>query len=272
MIERLRPGHLHGQVIKSLNVSGFILTEAEHEAGSRLPRHAHDNSYFCFVLRGSYNEKYGRHEIACRPSTLVFRGSWEEHEAHVLNAHTSVFVLEIAPRWIDRLREESLTITSTSQLSSAALTRLSISLNREFHKTDAAAPLAIEGLAVELLAEAVRCPATRGRTIPLWLRKARELIAEHFTASLSLTTVAAQVGIHPVHLATTFRRTYGLTIGEFVRRLRIEAACKQLAKRDLSLATIAVQAGFADQSHFSKIFKSHMGLTPAKYRKSIQTP
>jgi AraC family transcriptional regulator len=118
-------------------------------------------------------------------------------------------------------------------------------------------------------AEVARCPATVARATPTWLRHARELIAEHFAESLTLTSVAAQVGIHPVHLATTFRQVYGVTIGEFVRRLRIEAACKRLAHRDLSLVTIAVQARFADQSHFSKVFRSYVGTTPAKYRKSV---
>jgi AraC family transcriptional regulator len=86
---------------------------------------------------------------------------------------------------------------------------------------------------------------------------------------LTLAHVAAQVGVHPVHLATTFRRKYGVTVGEFVRRLRIEHACAELLKKDLPLTAIALQAGFADQSHFSKVFKSYVGTTPAKYRRSI---
>ncbi len=269
MVERLPPGRLHGHVIKSLEVSGFILTETAHDARSRLPRHAHDNSYFCFVLQGAYTEKCGKQEVVCKPSSLTFRGSGEVHEALLHDAHVRVFVLELSPRWIERLREGSLTVSSSSDFSSGALPQLSARLNREFHKTDSAARLAIEGLALELLAEAVRRPSIGIRATPPWLIQAREMIAEHFAERLTLTHVAAQVGVHPVHLATTFRQKYGVTIGEFVRRRRVEHACAELLKKDIPLTAIALQAGFADQSHFSKVFKSYVGTTPAKYRSSI---
>ena len=269
MVERLPQGHWYGRVIKSLEISGFILTETAHHAASRLPQHAHENSYFCFVLQGAYAEKSGKQEVLCKPSTLTFRGSGEVHEALVLDANVRVFQLEISPRWIERLREDSLTVSSTYQFSSGALPRLSARLNREFHKTDTAARLAVEGLALELLAEAARRPQTGTRATPLWLIQAREMIAEHFAGALTLPQIASQVGVHPVHLATTFRQKYGVTIGEFVRRLRVEHACRELLKRDLPLTAIALRAGFADQSHFSKVFKSYVGTTPARYRRSV---
>lgn len=54
VIERLRPGSFHGCITKSLRVADFILTESEFDPHSRLPRHAHENSYFCFGLQGVY--------------------------------------------------------------------------------------------------------------------------------------------------------------------------------------------------------------------------
>jgi AraC family transcriptional regulator len=269
MVERLPSGRWYGRVIKSLAISGFILTEAAHSARSRLPRHAHENSYFCLVLQGAYAEKSGKQQVVCTPSTLTFRGSGEVHEALVLDANARVFQLEISPRWIERLREDSLTVNSSSDFSGGALPQLSARLNREFHKTDSAAPLAIEGLVLELLAEAVRRPSTGREATRPWLIQAREMIAEHFAETLTLAHVAAQVGVHPVHLATTFRQKYGVTVGEFVRRLRVEHARAELLKKDIPLTAIALQAGFADQSHFSKVFKSYVGTTPAKYRKSV---
>jgi AraC family transcriptional regulator len=191
------------------------------------------------------------------------------HEARLHDTNVRVFMLEISPRWIERLREDSLTLGSSSEFFGGALPYLGTRLNREFHQTDRAAHLAIEGLAIELVAEAARQPATSLRTIPRWLCQAREIIAEQFDEKLGLAYVAAQVGVHPVHLATTFRQKYGVTIGEFVRQLRIEHACSQLANRDLPLAAIALQAGFADQSHFSKTFKLYVGTTPANYRKIV---
>ena len=270
VIQRLRPGALHGRVTKSLRVADFILTEAAFVPHSRLPRHAHENSYFCFGLQGVYTERHGKREVVCRPSALTFRSSAQTHEALVHGADTRVFVLEISSQWIDRLRADSLTLESAFEFYGGTLTRLCARLNREFHKTDSAAKLAIEGLALELLAEATRQPSKGIGAAPLWLRQAREMVIEHFSETLKLTQIAAEVGVHPVYLATAFRQKFGVTVGEFVRRLRIEHACAELNKEDLPLSAIALQAGFADQSHFSKVFKSYVGMTPREYRTLVR--
>lgn len=271
MVERLRPGCLHGRVIKSLRVSDFILTETVHDAHSRWPLHAHENSYFCFVLQGVYTERYGSREVFCKPSTLTFRTSGQTHEDLLHDVACRVFVLEISPRWIERLRADSLTLRSTLDVFGGALPRLCARLNRELHKTDSAAKLAIEGLALEMLAEATRQPSVEIAAAPRWLKQAREMIVEHFPEALTLAQIAAEVGVHPVYLATAFRQKFGVSIGEFVRKLRIEHACAELTKGDLPLAVIALQAGFVDQSHFSKVFKLYVGTTPANYRRMVRT-
>lgn len=84
--------------------------------------------------------------------------------------------------------------------------------------------------------------------------------------------MARSVGVHPVHLATTFRRHFGSTIGEYVRRLRIDFATRQIASSEESLCNIALAAGFADQSHFSKVFRQQTGMTPGVFRANLRAP
>jgi AraC family transcriptional regulator len=134
---------------------------------------------------------------------------------------------------------------------------------------DEFAPLAIQSLALELLTEASRRrarPSIKSRRAPRWLEQARELLHERFAETPSLAAVAATVAVHPVHLAREFRRWYGSTPGDYVRRLRIESACREIPRSDASLGEIAVAAGFYDQSHFCKTFKRFTGLTPAQFR------
>jgi AraC family transcriptional regulator len=57
-------------------------------------------------------------------------------------------------------------------------------------------------------------------------------------------------------------------MGSYVRRLRLEWAAKELGRTDSSLAAIALAAGFADQSHFTRAFKYQVGITPSVYRAS----
>ena len=81
--------------------------------------------------------------------------------------------------------------------------------------------------------------------------------------------IAKCVGVHPVHLCRAFHDCYGQTIGEFVRELRMRWASQQLALAERSLATVAVEAGFCDQSHFNRTFKRLTGMAPGQYRSRI---
>ena len=67
-------------------------------------------------------------------------------------------------------------------------------------------------------------------------------------------------------LAREFRRRFGCSIGDYVRRLRIEFACRELAISDVPLYEIAFAAGFSDHSHFARTFKRATGMTPGAYR------
>ena len=66
--------------------------------------------------------------------------------------------------------------------------------------------------------------------------------------------------------ARTFRKRFRCTPGEYQRRGRVDHAGRQLATTRRSLADIARDAGFADQAHFSRVFKVHTGLSPARFR------
>jgi AraC-like DNA-binding protein len=64
-----------------------------------------------------------------------------------------------------------------------------------------------------------------------------------------------------------FRQIHGCTVGEYVRKLRINAACHDLNDSEIPLAEVALTSGFADQSHFSRVFKRQVGMTPGAFRK-----
>ena len=152
----------------------------------------------------------------------------------------------------------------------AASTAVACSLASELRAGDASWPLAVEGLALQLLAIAGRSepPAARGR--PRWLQEARELLHERTPAPGSLSELAAEVGVSAARLARTFRHEHGVTVGEYSRALRLEWAASRLGAEELSLAQVAVDAGFADQSHFTRAFRVWAGTTPGRYRELVR--
>ncbi|MHC5538136.1 helix-turn-helix domain-containing protein, partial [Singulisphaera rosea] len=126
-------------------------------------------------------------------------------------------------------------------------------------------------LALEIFAEASRVTVPPGdKTPPRWLRGARDLLHDRFAEMVSFDEIATAIGIHPVHLARTFRRYYGCTPGEYLRRLRVEFACQKLATTSTPLIEIALAAGFSDQSHFTRTFRLQMRMTPGEFRRHFR--
>jgi AraC family transcriptional regulator len=139
-------------------------------------------------------------------------------------------------------------------------------LIREVHGVDALSPLAAEGLVLEMLVELSRSVVTSSLRPPPWLLRAQNLLHDTFAEPIRMADVASAVGVHPAHLARTFRIHFKTSMGSYVRRLRLEWAAGELAQSQASLADVALAAGFSDQAHLTRLFKRHFGCTPGRYR------
>jgi AraC family transcriptional regulator len=89
-------------------------------------------------------------------------------------------------------------------------------------------------------------------------------------ARWTLSTLAAHVGRHPSHLARAFRAAHDCTVGEYLRRLRLNALAGALALGDESIAELALAHGFADQSHGTRALRRWLGTTPAALRRAFR--
>ena len=76
------------------------------------------------------------------------------------------------------------------------------------------------------------------------------------------------MGVHPVHLARVFRSCLGVSPVEYLRKIRVRKAIEMMGSAE-GLATIAVRAGFFDQSELTKSFRREVGATPAAVRRII---
>jgi AraC family transcriptional regulator len=261
-VQRFRQYHMSEQ-----EIAGLWGTETCHPPLFNIPRHAHDLASFYLVLEGSLTEFYDRNQRDLGTRSVVFTPPGEIHSNSFHNAGGRCFLVELTPRWNDRLAASGIKLESSLDTNNDELTRLATKLYKEFRYVDKASALAIEGLALEILAAfARRSENAPAPYLPGWLRAARDLLHDRFSETIRLNEIADQVGVHPVHLARAFRQRYGCSLGEYQRRLRVEHASRQLVATKRSLADIALAAGFADQAHFSRVFKERAGLTPAKFR------
>ena len=101
------------------------------------------------------------------------------------------------------------------------------------------------------------------------LKKVTDFISANLGRDLSLRALAEQVGFSPYHFARLFRQTTGESPHQFVLHQRIEKAKYMLRATNAPLAHIALESGFADQSHLTRSFERRLGLTPKAYRQQF---
>jgi AraC family transcriptional regulator, transcriptional activator of the genes for pyochelin and ferripyochelin receptors len=101
------------------------------------------------------------------------------------------------------------------------------------------------------------------------LHHARDILLQELHNPPSLLTLARQVGLNDFKLKKGFRHVFGTTVFGCLQQRRMELAKQLLEQRNLSIAAIAHQIGYASQSHFCQMFKQQFGVTPNAYRKTI---
>jgi AraC family transcriptional regulator len=271
MEQPLAAESFHGRKVRSYEIDGFRLSEWRYAPGVHLPWHAHECAFVNVMLEGAYIKTDLKRTWTLSPFTLTFHPAGERHADRFYEAAGRTFDLEIEDRWLKRAREYGGVLDGPVQFAGGLPVWLGYRLYDEFRRTDGVSPLAVEGLAIEILAEASRTSDRSSDTRrPRWLEQVRELLHARFTENLALEEIAATVGIHPVHLARTFRAYHRCAIGDYVRQLRVEYACRELFRSDTPLAMIALAAGFADQSHLTRVFKRRTGMTPAQFRATVR--
>lgn len=142
---------------------------------------------------------------------------------------------------------------------------LAARLLAELADPDSSSPVAIESLALATLDAATRWPDPP-EPDARWLAWSRE----HLDAGgdPALEPLAARAGVHRAHLARSFAARFGLSVGEYHRRLRLAAAAEMLAERR-PVSAVAQSTGFADQAHLTRWFGRVLGVTPAQYARSL---
>ena len=266
-----QPSPLFGETLKTYVGEGLKLTETLCGPGFRAPRHSHELFQFCWIIDGGFSEECGPKTRECLPRTLITHPSDETHANKYYSSGAHCFVMEIEQRWLTRSREYSVMLDRSTECRYGLPVWLAKRLYDEFHRMDAVSPLIFEGLMLEMMAEVSRVEVKTSDRSPRWLAQTRDLLQGNFSDDMSLESIAKAVGIHPVHLARVFRHHYGCTVGEYVRRLRVEFACRELCLTDAPLPQIALASGFCDQSHFSRTFKKVVGLTPSMYRSRFRS-
>lgn len=245
----------------------FLLSETRYSSEAALATHAHEYACVVVVLEGSFEE---RHEAKTRtivPGTVIVRPEGEPHSDRFAPGGGRCLNVELPPQWLGKMRDVAVRSTASRGGPFALLGRR---LHLELVQGDGVSALAVESLVLALLAGLDGEERRSAAAAPRWLVRARDRIHDDPAARVTLAELAADAGVHPVHLATAFRRFFGQPVAATLRQLRLELACRELSRSDVSIADVASLAGFADQSHLGRALKAAMQVTPAAYRAAMR--
>jgi len=113
-------------------------------------------------------------------------------------------------------------------------------------------------------------PQARGGLPPGAIRRVREYVEAHLSESMDLAELAGIAGLSVFHFARQFKQSAGVTPHHYLVQRRVERAQDMLSRTDLSLAEVALAAGFSDQSHLARHFRQMLGTTPGEFRWSLR--
>jgi AraC family transcriptional regulator len=234
---------------RGVRAGAFRLRDTRYAASSRQARHAHDELQITVVLRGELHEDaagalHRGHggDVVVKPAGTMHSDAFDRTRTVCIDADPSAVDLPISGyRW------------HRADPVSAAGVRLALQFLRGEDVGDALCDLA-----------AALTPRGSNHRIA---RQAAESLEASFDTPVNVATLAADLGVHPVYLARAFRARWGCSPRDYVQRLRVRAAAAKLASDGEPIATIALDAGFADQSHMTRVFTRCFGVAPAAYRR-----
>lgn len=264
----LRAGEFYGKVPEKRSAGSAILCEVVHPTSFEVPEHSHELAYFTLVLGGAYTERFGPDVRDHDPMSVLWHRAGISHKDRIGECGARCFTIEIKRDGIEKLAQYAPVPLDFAETGTPVVW-LAARLFREFKNWGPLSELVAEGLTLEMLGHSARRGSTNDKNPPAWLRQILDRIHDEFTTSSSTSRLAEDAGVHPVHLASVFRKFHGQTIGEYTQRLRVSHASRLLIEAKRELAEIAYESGFSDQSHFNRLFKRHTGMTPAEFRRSI---
>jgi AraC family transcriptional regulator len=226
--------------------------------------HYHENSFFTFVLNGGCQEVRKGYIHESRPGDLLYFEKGIIHKNSRYTQYSRNFNLELSDKWLTDYDVQFKIEPAGFALRKCDFKFLFIRLYDEFLNQDSASSVSMNNILLQIMGNKIH--EIRSGT-PSWVPKIKEFLYDNWATNFTLKELSAIVGIHPVTISKNFTRYFGCTLGEYIRKIRIEKAIGMIRTTNLTLTDIAFTCGFADQSHFIRTFTKYTGTLPLHFRK-----
>ncbi len=255
-----------GSLVRARQIGSFRVSESRYRPFEKLPQHAHAQHVLIVTLAGSHVDEMARlHDVSCPTGSVQFHPANMPHahrfgpsDSLVLNITLSDHAIEPYAEFIDCAPQPNGQPLHARWLATRMLAE---SITADQHSD-----LVLHELIAEFFAQTRTLPLAAESSRPRWLDGVMHRVRNE-AATISLSSLADEFQRHPAHLARSFRKWQGCSIGEYRRRRQLELTVKELAVTSRPISEIALSYGFTDQPHFTRVLRAALGLTPGQIRR-----
>lgn len=233
--------------------------------------HRHDLGHMVLLYRGAWTDVSSAGTIHLRPGELLFHPERFVHASRAAARNTEVVIIHVDHEMTRAFCPLYGNAARDVRLPFAAVRGTPERIREELLRRDeAAAPIIIESLMMQLCALGSRTSASSLSVPPSWLASVLTFIRQELASPLTVEMIAAHVGVSASRLAHVFRDVLGRTVAEYIRERRVRAAAAALRETNDPVGDVALACGFYDQAHLTRAFKASRNMTPLEYRRSYR--
>ncbi len=241
---------------------GLTVKLSYYGPGLSMPVHSHEFHQVSFLLAGGLRECHAGRALEMYQPGVGFKPAGLEHD-NLYHPEDGALMLSVNLEPGGDLPSDVLELANWSWAPTCAAGRHSSGLAALLGEHSESS----EDAVWDLLALARDAPRGRTTTVPNWLERIRARLDDHRDTE-GIAGLAAAEGLHRVHLSRAFNAHYGIPPSIYRARRRVGHALGLIAAGH-GICAAATDAGFADQSHFSRALKSQTGFTPNRLRRFL---
>ena len=263
-----RKGKYYGSKHLDLTFDKILLSQYDYTI-ENTPWHYHENPYFMFVLHGNMIDCNKRDSSLLPAGSLMFNNWQEQHHGIRHSSRAAGFHLEFERSWIKENEIDLGIFEGSKKIEDPHIKNLFSKIYFEFLLADSYGEISTDLLLLQI------CDALNTKKhfeesgVPGWVFKLKEIL-HYENSNITLENVAKKIGVHPVHISRAAPKYLSVSLGEYIRKIKLNRATRLLLDSNKTLTEIAYQAGFSDQSNFNRVFKSYYQVTPGYFRKMLK--
>lgn len=264
----LKTGKFFGETDQTLHLDGITLTNTEYTHGF-VDWHYHENAYFTFLIAGKVIEGNKKEKYTCMPGSLLFHHCEEPHYNIKPSGYTRGMHIELQKNWFLQNSFYASLLQGNINIINPDVKIMIYTIHKELKVLDGSSEIIIHETILKIVEKMLHKSESTMYHKPAWVSKVKEILYDRSAEKISLKCLADELKIHSVHLSRDFSKHFRCTIGQYMRKIKIEKSLSLLQNKKHSLTDISTMCGFADQSHYLRCFKEFNGLNPSEFRKII---